>query len=140
MYSLLTLLNKTPRAKKWRGGGQKQIVRADGILSPKPPGFRPPSPGVEQSETQSKKKLWCWIFGEKSSNFDQKTAQNSRKLKIGKKRRRKCRKWRAGRNSPLKPPFRPARIFVGRFGNCGDKCKRRARRKNEGAVACRGKK
>ena len=55
--------------------------------------------------------------------------------KIVRKRRKPNTKWRAGRNSPLKPPFRPARIFVGRFGNCGDKCKRRAGRKNEGAVA-----
>ena len=80
------------------------------------------------------------ILLEKGSNIVQESAQFRRKLKIVRKRRKPNTKWRAGRNSPLKPPFRPARIFVGRFGNCGDKCKRCAGRKNEGAVAWRGKK
>jgi hypothetical protein len=53
------------RAKKWRGGGQKQMVRADGILSPKPPGFRPPSPGVERSEDAIKKEIMVLDFRRK---------------------------------------------------------------------------
>ena len=84
---------------------------------------------ASQSDT-----LLFWIFSEKSTNFIQKIQQFRRKGKIVEKRRRKCRKRRAGRNSPLKPPFRPARIFVGVFGNFRDKCKRKMRRKNEGAV------
>ena len=39
-----------PRPKKWRGGGQKQIVRADGSLGVWGKGFRPPSQSVERSE------------------------------------------------------------------------------------------
>jgi hypothetical protein len=31
---------------------KKQIVRADGILSPKPPGFRPPSPGGDPPQAE----------------------------------------------------------------------------------------
>ena len=79
------------------------------------------------------------IFREKSSNFNQKAAQFRRKLKIIRKRGRKNTKWRARRHSPPNPSCRLARIFVGRFGNFGHKCKRCARRKNEGAVACREK-
>src|ERR1035437_10001688 len=79
------------------------------------------------------------ILLEKGSNIVQESAQFRRKLKIVRKRRKPNTKWRAGRNSPLKPPFRPARIFVGRFGNFGNKCKWCTGRKNEGAVACREK-
>ena len=43
--------------------------------------------------------------------------------------------WRAGRNSPLKSPFRPARIFVDFFGNFCDESPRGTGGKNEGAVA-----
>ena len=43
--------------------------------------------------------------------------------------------WRAGRNSPLKPPFRPARIFVDFFGDFCDESPWGTCGKNEGAVA-----
>ncbi len=49
-------------------------------------------------------------------------------------------KVEGGADFPPKTPLRPARIFLGRFGNFGDKCKRSAGRKNEGAVAWRRKK
>jgi hypothetical protein len=54
-----------PRAKKWRGGGQKQIVRADGILSPKPPGFRPPSQSAERERDAIKKEIMVLDFRRK---------------------------------------------------------------------------
>ena len=74
------------------------------------------------------------IFREKRSNIIQKRQQFRKNRRIARKRRKNRRMWRAGRNSPLKPPFRPARIFVGVFGNFRHKCKRKMRRKNEGAV------
>ena len=56
-----------------------------------------------------------WIFGEKSPNINQKRQQFRRKRKIARNRIVANHKWRAGRNSPLKPPFRPARFIAGFF-------------------------
>ena len=75
------------------------------------------------------------IRGEKSPNINQKRQQFRRKLKIARKRRTQITMWRAGRNSPLKPPFRPARFLVGFFGDLGNQGEGCPRRKNEGAVA-----
>ena len=75
------------------------------------------------------------IRGEKSPNINQKRQQFRRKLKIARKRRNTSQVRRAGRNSPLKPPFRPARFLVGVFGDLGYQGEGCAWRKNEGAVA-----
>ena len=61
--------------------------------------------------------------------------QKSESHRIGKKWRRKCRMWRAGRNSPLKPPFRPARSLSYFFGDFGNECKRKTWSEGENAVA-----
>ena len=75
------------------------------------------------------------IRGEKSPNINQKRQQFRGKLKIARKRRDASHVRRAGRNSPLKPPFRPARFLVGVFGDLGHQGEGCPRRKNEGAVA-----
>jgi hypothetical protein len=111
-----------------------------GIRLPQTPASSTPSfPSAERSEGAMSHKdrvakrhniLPFGIFGKPSSNFIQKTAQFRRKHRIAEKWRRKYRMWRAGRNSPLKPPFRPARFIAGFFWNSCYKCKRKTGRKN----------
>ncbi len=54
-----------PREKMAGRRGQKTNSEGGRNPFPKPPGFRPPSPSVERSETQ----LEVRIFHEKCSNF-----------------------------------------------------------------------
>ena len=51
------------------------------------------------------------VLLKKSSNINQKTPQKTKNLGIGKKWRRKCRMWRAGRKGGLRGEFRSALTF-----------------------------
>ena len=121
----------------------KQIARAGRNPSPTPPVLRPPSPlfrdckeksAAEESAFHSEKN-YVRIFGEKGSNFVQESAQIREKLGIARKRRKHIAMRRAGRHSSPDPSCRPARIFVGVFGDFRNEGEGGTGRKNQGAVA-----
>lgn len=123
---IISILNLPAPARKNR--------RTGAAFLPEPLLPRRPNPAPSGATAQSFASPFR-IRGEKSPNINQKRQQFRRKLKITRKRRNASHVWRAGRNSPLKPPFRPARFLVGVFGDLGNQGEGCPRRKNEGAVA-----